>query len=123
MTDQSGDVERKGLPAERPKELPDVQRRAAAVANHDRRHAHADEVFRARHVGHFVGVGVDVNETGRDNEALGVNFRFSLVGEAADGGDAAVFHCHVRHESRCAGAVHDSAVTNDQVVGLRINGR
>ena len=49
--------------------LADVERRAAAVAGDDRRHAHPDEVLGARMIGEIVGVGVDVDEAGRDDQA------------------------------------------------------
>ncbi len=62
----------------------DIDRRSAAVAGDDRRHAHPDEIFGERPIGHFVGVRVNVDEAGRDDHPLDVEHFHAL-----DGGDLA----------------------------------
>ena len=53
--------------------LADVERRAAAVAGDDRRHAHADEVLGERLLREIVRVRVHVDEAGRDDQPRGVD--------------------------------------------------
>src|SRR5438105_217927 len=48
---------------------------------------------------------------------------FGLAGNVADAGDPSVFYCHVCEECGVARAVHDAAMTNeDVVVGSRSSG-
>ena len=103
---------------DRAKELRDVQRRAAAIAGHNGGDAHADEVLRPRHVRDVVGVGVDVNEPGRNDQACRVNFGLGIAGDSANASDAPVLDGDVGEEGRVAGAVHDPAMADDHVVGF-----
>ena len=47
------------------KQLCHVQCGTPAIAHHHRRHSHADEVLRARHVGQFIGMRMNIDEARR----------------------------------------------------------
>src|SRR5262249_8182673 len=71
-----------------------------------------------------VRVRVHVDEPGRDDQPLGVDFPFGLLrGHAADGDDAIAPDGHVAEEPGVAAAVHDLAIADEQVVrGVRRQG-
>ena len=72
VPDERREVHRDAGVADALERVADVQRRRAAVARHDRRDAHADEVLRQRLRRQVVGVRVDVDESRREHEPRGV---------------------------------------------------
>ena len=96
----------------------DVERRAAAVAGHDRRHAHADEVLGARMIRQVVGVRVHVDESGRDDEVGGVD-GLARASRGLTLPMAAIRprgNRHVGLALRRAGSVHDTTADDGHVV-------
>ena len=73
VADERGEVDRCAGLLDLCQRLADVERRATAVARHDGRDAHADEVLGARLLGQVVRVGVDVDEARGDDQAGGVD--------------------------------------------------
>ena len=69
VADERREVDRGAGLTDPGQRLADVERRGAAVAGDDRRHAHADEVLGARMIGEIVGVRVHVDEAWRDDQA------------------------------------------------------
>ena len=97
--------------------LANVERRSAAIASDDRRHAHPDEILGPWLFDEIVGVSVNVDEAWRDDEAGGVDNLASLgSGDRADGGDASCCDRHISPARRRAGAVHDLPPRNQQVI-------
>ncbi len=105
--------------------LANVERRRAAIAGDDRRHAHPDEILGPWLFDEIVGVSVNVDEAWRDDEARGVDNLASLgSGDRADGGDASCGDRHISPARRRAGAVHDLPPCNQQVIAsLDLRGR
>ena len=68
--------------------------------------------------GNIVGVRVDIDEPGGDDEPFGVNFRFGIAINPADGGDFAVRDGDVGEVSGVAGAVNDAAMVDDKVISF-----
>ncbi len=63
-----------------------------------------------------LGVGVGVDEAGRDGEAGRVDHPPGVgAGEVVDGGDGLALHADVGPAARTAGAVHDRATADHQV--------
>jgi hypothetical protein len=60
-------------------------------------------------------VGVDVDETRRDQKALGVYLLGALAQNLADRGNLAVLHGDVSLVQGSAGAVGQSAAAHDQI--------
>ena len=89
----------------------------AAVAHHQRGHAMPEAGREQRVPQHLVVVvGVDVDDAGSDNLALGVDDALGLARHLAGLDDLAALHRHVAGKRRCAGAVDDRPVPNDEVV-------
>jgi hypothetical protein len=63
---------------------------------------------------------VNVNKTGRNDEALSIHLGFGGARDSTDLCDASVFDGQVAEESRVAGAVDDAAMTDDEVERLGI---
>ena len=63
-----------------------------------------------------VEVGVDVDEAGRDEQAVGVDLITAAVGHFADDRDEAVIDRDISVSGRCAGAVDDESVADYQVM-------
>ena len=75
----------------------DIERGSAAVAGHDRRHAHPHEVLRQRPLRHIVRVRVHVDETGRDDQSGGIDTLLARGRrERSDRGDFSVLDRDVR---------------------------
>lgn len=119
MPDERGDVRRNFLGFDVPEKFPNVQRRRAAVPDDECRHSHAQEIFRERHIRDFVRVGVDVNESRRDDESGGVQFLFRLPRDFTDLGDETVLDRDVADEFGFARTVHDPPVPDDDIESLR----
>jgi hypothetical protein len=66
-----------------------------------------------------VVVGVDVDEAGRDDEAVRVDDAACVVRDAADRGDSPVAHRDVGGVGGQAGSVDDAAAADHEVVGHR----
>jgi hypothetical protein len=96
--------------------LADVDRRPAAIARDNRRHAHPDEVRRRGMIRDIVRVRVHVDEAGRDDEAAGVDaLRGLRAGQVANRGDAPVANADVGDARRRARAVDHAAAGQDHV--------
>ena len=67
-----------------------------------------------------VVVGVDIDEAGRNEQALGIDLAMPAAGHLADLGDPAVVDGHVGLARRAAAAVDDRAAANDE--RMRIHG-
>ena len=63
-----------------------------------------------------VHVGVPVDEPWGNHVPFGIDSLPGPLGDAPDGGDAAALDAHIGGEAGGAGAVHDRAVLDDQVV-------
>ena len=97
--------------------LANVERRRAAIAGDDRRHAHPNEILGPWLFDEIVGVSVNVDEAWRDDEARGVDDLASLCsGDRADGRDASCCDRHISPACRRTGAVHDLPPRNQQVI-------
>ena len=93
MADERGDIQSEAELAELVEPGRQIQFGAAAVAGDDGGDAIEQEIVAARVPLHAAfDVGVNVDEAGGDDALAGVDgARRGGVGEAADGGDAAVF--------------------------------
>ena len=117
MADERGEVDRGARLLDLGQRFADVERRAAAVAGHDGRDAHADEVLGAGVLGQVVSVGVDVDESRCDDEVGGVDGLAPVARiDLADGGDSARGDRDVGLALRRTGAVHDSPADDDHVI-------
>ena len=77
------------------------------------------EVLRQRVRGQVVGMRVDVDESGRDHEARGVDDRDGGGrGQVADRGNPALADGHVGPPAGRPGPVHDDAAADQEVVGV-----
>src|SRR5262249_40585097 len=63
-----------------------------------------------------VVVGVDVDESGRDQQARRVDFAASCAGLAADAGDYLAVDRDIANKCWRSGSIYDLAVTNDEVM-------
>ena len=63
-----------------------------------------------------IQMGVQVDEAGRDDEALGVDFFLANALHFANGGDGTAVDGDVACDRRTAGAIDDGAVADDQVM-------
>ena len=122
MADERREVDGGAGILHRRERLADVERRRAAVAGDDRRHTHADEVGGGGMVGDLVGVGVDVDEAGRDDEpgrvdAVGAVSRRDLANRL----DASALDADVGAPRRRARAVDDQAAGDDDVELCRLS--
>src|SRR6185295_5768514 len=87
-----------------------------ALAEHVGRHALEDLAHRpAIFEDGEIGMGVHVDEAGRDDEALGVDFALALGGDPADRGDLAALDGEVAVEPGVARAIDDLAVAKNEV--------
>ena len=71
-----------------------------------------------RIIADFIGVGMDVNETRRDDQTGGVNLLVGAAGDLADLNDATVLDGDVSEESGVARAIHNATIA-DEAVELR----
>ena len=89
-----------------------------AVAHHHRGHAVPS---RRRDVGIPCGLGVvvrmDVDESGREQQAVGVDDHPAAAGDRADVDDAVAVDCYVGMASSSTGAVDDECIAYDEVMG------
>src|SRR5713101_8479310 len=61
-----------------------------------------------------LGLAENIDETGRDDAALGVDFALGVrVAQVSNGGDAIAADGHIRGVPRVAGTVDDVAVADD----------
>ncbi len=65
-------------------------------------------------------MGVNVHETGRDEQAIGFEHAMRRRIDAADGGDHAVFDSNVGGEWRCAGTIDNGSGADQQIVHGRL---
>ena len=98
--------------------LAEVQPRAAAVSQHERRHAHAEEVLGKRLVFDALRVRVRVHEAGRDYHPFHIHRALRRAGHAADSGNAPALHRHVGEDGGIPRAVRDAAAAQNEVVVL-----
>ena len=92
----------------------------AAIAHHRRGDAVPARRLQPRVPGRLaVVVGVDVDEAGRDQQALGIDFLAATAGDLADRRDPALLHRDVRLAQRRAAAVRHAAAAHDQIVFRR----
>ena len=120
VADQRREVDRGASAGDAGERLADVERRAAAVAGHDRRHTHADEVLGERLALEIVCVRVHVDEAGCDDQARGVDdLARVLHGDGADGGDAILDDGDVGAPRRCARPVDHPAADDGKVIACR----
>ena len=63
-----------------------------------------------------IEVGVDIDEAGSDQQAVGVDFLAPEVVDFADGGDNAVVNGDIGLAGRRAGTVDDESVADDKIV-------
>ena len=143
VADQHGDVDRgrritrrvlgeRGLPEIEPRGArPQVAGQRLGLAGQGRRHrepAMADDLgghslaYLALGLGHEgqgeVGMGLDVDEAGRDDQAPGLDDACSARRDVvADGGDTPVPERHVRAVPRCPCAVDDQCALDEDVFG------
>src|SRR6185369_7028416 len=81
----------------------------------------ADEIRGGRTLDEVVGVGVDVNEARRDDQASGVDRLGGLPArDAADRGDPAIFDADVLSRRGAAAAIDDEAAADHEVVAGRL---
>jgi hypothetical protein len=125
VADERGEVDRGANLPDPVEGFTHVEGRPATVPRDDRRHSHPHEVLGARMLGKVVGVRVDVDEAGRNDEARRVDdltrvgFRYS-----SNRCDAAVLDRHVCASAGRTGAVHNHPADDREVVaGLGPSGR
>ncbi len=125
MTDERREIHRRARSIDIAQGLPDIERRGSAVAGNDSRDAHADEVLGAGLLGKIVGVGVDVDEAWRDDEPGGIDgLACVALRDYTDSGNATVLHGHIGAARSRAGAIHDLAACDHEVVPrLSLRGR
>ena len=121
MADERREIDGDPGLTDRRQRFADIERRTAAVAGDDGRDAHAHEVFRARRAGDAVGVGVDVDEPGRHDEARGVDrLRGAVARQDPDGRDSAVLDRDIGAPRRCSRSIDQRAAGDHQVVARRL---
>ena len=61
-------------------------------------------------------MGMQVDETGGDQLALGIDFLAALADRLANGSDRLAINGYVGNEGRCAGAIDYGSAPDDQIV-------
>ncbi len=64
-------------------------------------------------------MGVHVDEAGRDDQSAGVQFRFRLAVDSADGHDATLLYRHIGKERGIARPVDHASAAKNQIEGFR----
>ena len=65
-----------------------------------------------------VVVGVNINETGRNDAALRINLFRTAALETSDGRNASLAHCDIALTGRGSCSVYDDAATNNEIEPL-----
>src|SRR5438067_11043700 len=121
MADQRGDIYSNVRCINAVEEFLHVADRTAAIAEHQRGHAHAHEVFRQRQIDYFFGVCMDVNKSRRNDVASRIDDLWSVIGNFFDCDDTALLNADISKEGRISGTIDDAPMTNDQIVGAKGN--
>jgi len=123
VPDQSGDIRRYFFLFQVAEKRTDINDRSAAIPQHQRRHAHAQEVFGLGHGINFLSVGMDVNESRRNNHPVGINFPRGRPIHFSNRDDASAFDGNVPCEGWGPGAVNNFPMAHNQVVVLGQGGK
>jgi len=95
--------------------LTKVQPRAAAVAEHEGRDAHAEKILGPGLVFDALGVRVGIDESGGDDQSAHLHAALCCALHPAHRHDPSVAHCHIGEHGRVARAIRYPSAAQEQI--------